>query len=392
MPAYSFASKSVYLLDAVRTAVGSPFKSLKDFSVGELGGFVLGALVKRSGFAPEDLGEVIWGNTVLAGAGQNPARQAAILGGLPPETPAYTVSNVCGAGLQAIFLAGQSLALGVSDGIIAGGSESATRTPQMFSKSVETPFEERDPVDSLLYDGLWCNLTGQHMGQLAEELAKKEKISRIAQDQFALESHRKAAAGQFADEIIAVMLADQKVFAADERIRRRLNLENFATLPGAFAENGTITSGNSSVPSDGAAAVLLGNENFIKSHKLKPLARIVGAASIALEPALTFTAAVSAVEACLKVCGLKMKDIDLFEICEAFAAQAIYTRDRLKIPSEKMNIYGGDLALGHPLGAAGSRIVVTLTHALKRHNKKYGLAAICYGGGGAMAMIIERVI
>jgi acetyl-CoA acetyltransferase len=169
---------------------------------------------------------VIWGNTVLAGAGQNPARQAAILGGLPPETPAYTVSNVCGAGLQAIFLAGQSLALGVSDGIIAGGSESATRTPQMFSKSVETPFEERDPVDSLLYDGLWCNLTGQHMGQLAEELAKKEKISRIAQDQFALESHRKAAAGQFADEIIAVMLADQKVFAADERIRRRLNLEN----------------------------------------------------------------------------------------------------------------------------------------------------------------------
>ena len=386
MPAISFNSKPVYLFDAVRTAVGSPFKSLKDLSAGQLGSVAVAALIERSRIEPGFVDEMILGNTVQAGAGQNPARQAVVLGGLPVTIPAYTVNNVCAAGLQAVVLAGQSIALGSAHCVIAGGAESATRTPHLFSKLVETPFDEREPVDSLIYDGLWCALSGQHMGQLAEKLA----VSRARQDEYALESHQKAAAGKFGDEIVPVTLADKKVFNADERIRRRLSLENFKTLPPAFAENGTVTSGNASVPSDGAAVVLLGSEDLKRKSKLKPLAKVLGYASVAIKPELTFAAAVPAVEACLKACSLKLKDIDLFEICEAFAAQAIYTRETLKIPAEKMNIAGGDIALGHPLGAAGTRILVTLAHALKTQNKKYGLAAICYGGGGAMAIIIER--
>jgi len=208
-----------------------------------------------------------------------------------------------------------------------------------------------------------------------------------------LESHQKAAAAGFGSsslgEIVKVEMGENS-FGQDERVRCRVSLDNFKILPPAFVANGTVTAGNASVPSDGAAVVLLASKGFANEQKIKPFGKILGYASVAGEPELTFTAAVDAVKASLKICGLKLKDIDLFEICEAFAAQAIYTRDTLKIPVKKMNICGGDLALGHPLGAAGSRIVVTLAHALKTQNKKYGLAAVCYGGGGGMAVIIER--
>ena len=391
MPATAFDITPIYILDAVRTAVASPFKSLKDFTAGQLGGYVIANLLKRQNFNPILVDEVIFGNTVMAGNGQNPARQASILGGLLPSTTAYTVNNVCGAGLQSVVLAGQAICSGTSQCVIAGGSESASRTPQFFSKLIETSFDQRDPVDSLLYDGLWCALSGKHMGELCEKLAGKAKITRAIQDTYSLESHCKAAIGKFDKEIIGVPLADGKAFCVDERIRRRVSIENFATLPPAFVENGTITSGNSSVPSDGSAGVFVVGEKFVRMQKVKPLARILGYASIAVEPQLTFSAGVPAIEACLKACDLKLKEIDLFEVSEAFSAQAIFTRETLKIPSDKVNIYGGDIALGHPLGAAGARILVTLVHALQTEKRKLGLAAICYGGGGAMAMIIESL-
>lgn len=390
MPQSSFDKNPLYILDALRTPVASPFKSLKDFSAPQLGGIVIQGLLKRTRLNPDCISEVILGNTVSAGSGQNPARQASFCGGLNFRTTAYTVNAVCASGLQALILAGQAICFGSKDCIIAVGAESATRTPLLFSKDVETPYSERTPIDSLMYDGLWCNLSGQLMGQLCESLAKREKISRPAQDAYAFESHRKAAGANFSNEIVSVVLSDGKKFSVDEHIRRHVNLESFKILSPAFGQNGTLSAGNVSLPCDGAAAVLVAGKDFVRRQEVRPLARIVGFASIALNPKEVFKAAVPAVEACLQACGLKLKDIDLFEVSEAFAAQAIYTRDKLDIATQKMNIYGGDIALGHPLGAAGLRILVTLAHALKAENKRYGLGAICYGGGGAMAIVLEN--
>lgn len=390
MPQNLFDKKPIYVVDAVRTAIGSPFKSLKDFPVGQLGGLLVKALMERSQLNIDCVDEVILGSAVLAGAGQNPARQASLTGGLSPSTTAYTVNNVCGAGLQAVILAGQAMSFGASECSIAIGAESASRTPQMFSKLLETPFNEREPVDSLIFDGLWCSLSGSSMGEICENLVRREKISRTAQDQYALESHQKAARAQFGQHIIPIVLANHTVFCNDERIRHRVNLENFAALPSSFAKDGTVTAGNASVPADGAAAVLLATKSCVDVQSLRPLVRIVGYASIAVDPQQVFIAGVSAVEACLQTCGLQLKNIDVFEVSEAFAAQALYTRKTLNILPEKMNMSGGDIALGHPLGASGTRILVTLIHTLKSQNKKYGLAVICYGGGGAIAVIVEN--
>ncbi len=378
------------ILDALRTPVASPFKSLKDFSAPELGGVVIKGLLKRTLLKPDCISEVILGNTVSAGTGQNPARQASFCGGLSFRTSSYTVNAVCGSGLQAVILAAQSIQLKSQQCIIAAGAESASRTPMLFSKESEDPFSERTPIDSLMYDGLWCNLSGQLMGQLCENLAQKEKISRQAQDAYAFESHHKAAGANFGDETVGVVLSDKKVFSCDEHIRRHVSLESMQLLPAAFGKKGTLSAGNVSLPCDGAAAVLVAGKDFASYHKIRPLARIIGFASMALDPREVFKAAVPATEACLQACGLKIRDIDLFEVSEAFAAQAIYTRDKLHLPVKKMNISGGDIALGHPLGAAGLRILVTLSHALRVQNKRYGLAVICYGGGGAMAIVVEH--
>ncbi len=390
MPQNLFDKKPIFVVDAVRTAIGSPFKSLKDFSVGQLGGLLVKALMERSQLNIDCVDEVILGSAVLAGAGQNPARQASLAGGLSPRTTAYTVNNVCGAGLQAVILAGQAMSCAATECSIAIGSESASRTPQMFSKLLETPFNEREPVDSLIYDGLWCLLSNSFMGEICENLVRRERISRVDQDQYALESHQKAAVAQFGQYIIPVVLHNQTIFCNDERIRHRVSLENFAALSSAFVKDGTVTAGNASVPADGAAAVLLATKSCIDAQSLQPLIRILGYASIAMDPQQVFFAGVPAVEACLQTCGLQLKDIDIFEVSEAFAAQALYTRKTLNIPSSKMNICGGDIALGHPLGASGTRILVTLIHTLKSQNKKYGLAVICYGGGGAIAVIVEN--
>ncbi|OGX27550.1 MAG: hypothetical protein A2787_09290 [Omnitrophica WOR_2 bacterium RIFCSPHIGHO2_01_FULL_48_9] len=388
-------SKSIYILQALRTPIGSPAKGLKDYSAAQLGSIVIKEIVRRSKIKAGSIDEVVLGNTVGAGTGQNLARQAAVMAGLPVSIPAYTVNNVCGAGLQSVFLAAQAIQAGHASLVLAGGTESATHCPFLSSAQGK----DKKPVafqESLLQDGLLCPLTGKRMGDLAEWLARDSGISRQAQDRFAWESHRRAveaqSGGKFRQEIVSVKMTADEFFKDDDRPRKNIKLETLAALPAAFVKNGCVTAGNSSVPSDGAAAVVAASEEAVKKEKLKPLARILGYAAVAVEPQKVFTAAVPAIEKCLKQCRLSLTDIDLFEISEAFAVQAIYTQQTLKIPEKKINIYGGDIALGHPLGAAGTRILVTLTQALVQEEKKLGLVCICLGGGGCLAMIIENTV
>ncbi len=387
---------NIYILDGVRTAVGSTFKSLKDFSAAQLGSLAIKEMLSRNKIGTDLISEVILGNTVSAGAGQNPARQAAFFSGLLASVPGVTVNSVCGSGLQSVIFSAQNISCQEKDFIIAGGAESASQCPSFVKKTEDGSAQQNNAVDSLIHDGLLCMLTGKHMGELAEFLAEKLSISREAQDEYALSSHLKATtaqdAGKFIAEIIPVTIKEGQFLSKDERPRKNITLDRLKSLPAAFKENGTVTAGNSSIPSDGAAVVLLASEAAVKKYTLKPKARILSYTSIAVEPQLVFTAAVTAVKECLKKGGLSIKDVDLFEISEAFAVQAIATQKELKIPENKMNVYGGDVALGHPLGAAGTRILVTLLHALQEEKKKIGVAAVCLGGGGAVAIAIENLL
>jgi len=384
----------IFIVDGARTAIGSTFKALKNFSPAELAALTMKGLLKRNNVKGEAVSEVILGNTVSTGTGQNLARHASFLSGLPASTPAFTVNLVCGSGLQSLILGLQAIAAGDADVVLAGGSESSSQSPYFVKKDSKEKKEENFK-DSLVYDGLTCQITGKHMGELAEYVAGKFKVSRKDQDKYTFESHKKACAaqekGNFSGEIIPVDVAPGQIFKEDQRPRKNIDLEKLANLPPAFEENGTVTAGNSSIPSDGAAALLLASGDAVKKYKLTPRARILGYASIAIEPEMVFTASIPAVGACLSRTGLAPKDVDLFEISEAFAVQAIITQKELRIPLEKMNIFGGDVALGHPLGAAGARILVTLLHAMKGQKKQRGLATVCLGGGGAVAVLIEAI-
>ncbi|MDP8266872.1 MAG: thiolase family protein [Candidatus Aceula meridiana] len=381
--------QEIYIIDAVRTPIGSTFKSLKSFSASEIVSVVLKELAARHLQLKNNIDEIILGNTVSAGSGQNLAREAVIGSGLPVTTPAFLVNSVCGSGLQSIIMASQAMIADGLDIIIAGGSESASHCPKIIKE------EGKEPIDSLIQDGLWCAISDKHMGHLAEELAKKNNISREDQDKFSVESHKKALAaqqsGKFTKEIILIKLSDGKIFDKDERPRKNISLERMERLPGAFLENGTVTAGNASAPADGAAAVILASENAVKKYNLKPKAKILGYASVALAPELCFEGAVLAAKECLLKCKLKKEDIDLFEVGESFASQAIFTKQVLNIPDEKMNIYGGDIALGHPLGSTGARMLTTLLSALEDKKKKIGLVVVCFGSGGAVSVAIERL-
>ncbi len=391
----------VYIIDALRTPIAVPFKGLKGFTSAQMAAVVMAEILERNEIPNDWVKEVVFGSAVLAGSGQNFARQAAFLAGLP-ATPAYVVSNVCGAGLQSVILAAQSVLLGSADLTIAGGTESATHTPYFIARALEMDLKNRVPIDSLIYDGLWCVLTGKHMGEICEALAKKGRISRRVQDEYVLESHVKAYAARLNNklqrEIIPIRFVPfpqeevpaEEIFSCDEHVRKHVSLERLSELPAAFKRKGTVTAGNASLPCDGAAVVLLASRQFVQKEDIQPMARVVGYVSVIDDPRETFFVGISAVRQCLNVCNLSIEDIDLFEISESFAAQAILMRDELNIPKEKMNIYGGDIALGHPLGAAGTRVLVTLVHALSNENKKRGLACICFGGGGAIVVIIER--
>ena len=389
------SSDFVWIAESLRTPIGSSFKSLSTFSAAQLGGIVIKELLSKNKIKKDLIGEVIFGNTVSAGAGQNIARQAAILGGLSVSVPAYSVNSVCGSGLQSIISATQAILSGDADCLIAGGAESSSQCPFIVRKNDKGQQGHDHYLDSLIHDGLLCQIIGKHMGELAESLAEQYKITREEQDQYSFESHQKAGRAQeekkFKDEIISVCVREGQTCSGDERPRSNISVELLKNLPAAFIKGGTVTAGNSSIPSDGAAAVLLASSVALKKNKIKPQARILGYASVAVEPQLVFTAAIPAIKECLKKCKLALKDVDLFEISEAFAVQALFTQRELKIPSEKINIFGGDIALGHPLGAAGTRILVTLIHALQNQKKKRGLACVCLGGGGAVAVALEVV-
>ncbi len=387
--------KNIFIVDALRTPIDSARKSLKNFSAADLASVAIKGILTRNHIQGKWIDQVILGNTVSAGAGQNLSRHAACLAGIPDEVPAFSVNHVCGSGLQAVILGIQAILCGDARMVLVGGTESASQSP-LIVKNKSEDNKENETVESLIHDGLTCQIVHKHMGELAELIAEKYNITRQQQDQFACQSHSKALrvmdGHKFKDEIIPMTLNDKEFLTKDRRVRKNIDLEKLASLPAAFKKNGTVTAGNSSIPCDGAAVLLLASKEMIEKHKIKAMARILSYASVALDPAMVFTAAIKAVKTCLEKTQLKISDIDLFEISEAFAVQAIVTQRELRIPENKLNIYGGDVALGHPLGTAGARIFVTLLHALHHEKKSKGLAAVCLGGGGAIAIAVEAMV
>lgn len=391
----SHSREKIFIVDGLRTPIGSLYKSLKKFKAAELAAFVMTALIKQNNIDSDNIDEVILGNVVSAGLGQNMARQAAILAGIPAKTRAVTINNVCGSGLESLILSAKSILVGDANLVLCGGSESATHSPFLVARELEQSFNPKDFKDSLIYDGLTCRITKKHMGELVENLAKSNKISKKAQDLFALTSHLKATKAQqdncFAGEMVSIRTSSKHILKLDDRPRKNISIENFQTLKPAFARKGTVTAGNASSPSDGAAMCLLANRKTVTRLKLRTKAKLIEYLSIGHDPKRPFEAAIHAVNQILDKAGLGLQDIDLFEVAESFAAQTLLVQDKLKIPVKKLNVYGGDLAFGHPLAAAGARILVTLINALRREGLKRGLAVIAYGGGGATAVIVEVV-
>lgn len=389
-------SNSVWIVAGLRTIIGNPYKSLKKYTAVELASQVINVLLHKSHIKNDAVDEVIIGNTVSAGIGQNLARQAALIAGLPPQTTAYTVNSVCGSSLQSVILGAQAIVAQSSRLVVAGGAESATHSPYIVKREdIIEKKEDAELLDSLFHDGLYCRLSGKSMGELIEALAKKHHITRQEQDTFSLRSHRLACQAQekhkFDHEIVPMGALSKGTPPRDDRPRRNIKLESLQSLYPAFSEIGSVTAGNSSAPCDAAAVLLLASKEFVRQNKLKPRGKMIGYASAAVNPEDVFESATVAIQECLKVCQLKLDEIDLFEIGEAFASQVLIVQKQLHIPDEKLNIYGGDIAFGHPLGAAGARILVTLVNALHNEGKSKGLACISFGGGGAIAIIIEAV-
>jgi acetyl-CoA C-acetyltransferase len=365
----------------------------------QLGAQVIACAVERGGICASQVDEVIFGNVISAGIGQSPARQAAILAGLPNRTAALTVNKVCASGMKAIALAAQSIMLGESDIVVAGGMESMSNAPFLLPEMRRGKgFGNTAAVDALIRDGLWDCYNDAHMGTLCELTVKKHRIIREEQDGFALESHRKAAAaadnGLFAAEIVPLHLkrrGEEVIVDADETIRRDTSLEKLAGLTPAFARNGTITAGNAPGLNDGASALLLMSERTSQRLGLTPLAEIVGWSAAHIDPKWYPVAPVHAVRALLKKTGLDLADFGLVEVNEAFAAQTLAVIRELELDPGRVNVNGGAIALGHPIGASGARILVTLIHALRQRGKKLGLATLCLGGGGGMAMAVRTI-
>ncbi|MBI5555420.1 MAG: thiolase family protein [Elusimicrobia bacterium] len=385
--------KNVFIIDGLRTPLGARGGSLKDISASRLAAVVITALLKNNKIKAKVVDEIILGNAVSAGLGQNPARQALVYAGLPYNIPAFTINKVCGSGLKSVILGIQAILCGDADLIIAGGTENASQCPYILARDKKNEnFSQEDLGDSLIHDGLWCSLNNQHMGTIAEYTAERFKISRAEQDKYALESHRKACLAQkqgaFTKEITPVKIAERHSFAGDER-PRRTSLEKLGKFPPVFKPKGTITAGNSPAPADGAAALILASEKALHKFSLTPAARIQGYATAAVNPKLTFTAPALAINKCLQASALRLSEIDLFEINEAFAVQSLLTIRELSLDLKRLNILGGTIALGHPLGASGARGLVTLINALKTQKKEIGLTSVCLGGGGAVSLAIR---
>ena len=390
--------EDVVIVAAGRTAVGKFGGALAKIPAAELGAHVIKNLLAQIGLDPASVNEVIMGQVLTAGAGQNPARQAVIKAGLPDMVPAFTVGKVCGSGLKATHLAAQAIKCGDADIIIAGGQENMSASPHVLNGSRDG-FRMGDAklVDTMIVDGLWDVYNQYHMGVTAENVAKKFDVSRAAQDEFALQSQLKAEAaqkaGKFKDEIIPFEIVGKKgsvVFDTDEYPKHGSTLEALSGLRPAFNKEGSVTAGNASGLNDGAAAVIMMSASRAKALGLKPLARIKAYSSAGLDPTIMGMGPVSATQLCLKKAGWTHQDVDLMEINEAFAAQAIAVNKEMGWDTSKINVNGGAIALGHPIGASGARVLVTLLHEMVRRDAKRGLASLCIGGGMGVALAVER--
>ncbi len=389
--------KTAVIASAARTPIGSFNGSLISLSATRLGGIVIADAVKRAGVKAEEVDEVIMGNVLSAGLGQAPARQAALAAGLPNSVGAVTINKVCGSGLKAVMLAARAVQLGDAEAIVAGGMESMSNAPYLLEKARSGyRLGHGSITDSLIKDGLWDATNDFHMGAAAELCAEKFKISRDEQDQYAIVSYQRAQAaqrrGDFKKEIVPVSLPRKEplVFNEDEEVKK-FNLERSKALKPAFKEGGTVTAGNASSISDGAAALVVMAEEKALRLGIKPLVRIVDHSSSACEPEWFTIAPVDAISSLLRKSGITLADVDLFEINEAFAASSIAVNRELELNPEKVNVRGGAVALGHPIGASGARILTTLIHTLIDYGKKRGIAALCIGGGEAVALMVERV-
>ena len=387
------------IVSAKRTPVGKFGGALKEFGPGELGAHAVKAALAEAGVNHDEVDSVIMGNVLSAGHGQNVARQASIWADIPHEVPAFSVNKVCGSGLKSVELAAQSIMLGDSEVAIAGGCESMSTSPYAL-KNVrwgETMGND-ELVDLMINDGLWDKFNDYHMGLTAENVAEKWDVSREEQDHFAANSQNKAEAaiktGKFKDEIAPVELpqkkGDPKMFEDDEFPRFGTTHDSLSRLKPAFKKDGTVTAGNSSGINDGAAAVLLMSEEKAKEKNIEPLATIVGYGACGVAPEIMGIGPVGAAKKALERAGISIEDLDLIEVNEAFASQSVAVLRELKLDTEKVNVNGGAIALGHPIGATGTRILVTLLHELKRRNGKYGMATLCIGGGQGVAIIVRR--
>jgi len=385
--------RDVYIVSAARTPIGNFLGTLRSFSAPELGGLVIKEAVKRAGISPAEVDEVIMGNVVSAGLGQAPAKQAAVKGGLPYTVSCFAVNKVCGSALKAVALAAQAIWLEEKEIIAAGGMESMSQSPHLLWGARQgVKFGSIEMKDSMILDGLWCAFDNQHMGMTGEVIAEQSGASRQEQDEYAFSSHQKAVKaiekGYFKEEIVPVAIPQRDT---DEGPRRDTALEKLAKLRPAFKKDGTVTAGNASSLNDGAAAVIVASADVIKEKGLKPMAKILGSATNGVEPSMVMYAPKGAIEKLLANVGWKLEEVDLFEINEAFSAQMVALIKEMGLDGEKINVHGGAVALGHPIGATGARILTTLIYALRHRGLKKGIAALCLGGGDAVAMAVEMV-
>ncbi|WP_210365684.1 acetyl-CoA C-acetyltransferase [Bacillus sp. REN3] len=386
------------IVAAVRTAIGSFNGSLKDIPAQELGATVIKEAIKQAGVKPEQVDEVIMGNVLQAGLGQNPARQAAIKAGLPESASSMTINKVCGSGLKAVHLAAQAIIAGDAEIVVAGGMENMSQAPYLL-KNARNGFKMGDQklLDSMISDGLWCAFNDYHMGVTAENLCSKYEISRTEQDEFAAASQEKAAKaikeGRFKDEIVPIEIPQRKgdpiIFDSDEYPKKGTTAEKLGGLRPAFKRDGSVTAGNASGINDGAAALVVMSKDKAEELGLNPLVVIKANASAGVDPSIMGIGPVPAVKKALEKSGMTLEDMELIEANEAFAAQSLAVDRELHFNKEILNVNGGAIALGHPIGASGARILVTLIHEMKRRNAKKGLATLCIGGGQGVATVVE---
>ena len=389
--------KDVLITSAKRTAVGSLGKSLKNVNAADLGSAVITSVIDELKIKSSDIDEVIMGQVLTGGSGQNPARQAAMKSGVPKEKPAYVVNQVCGSGIRSVASGFQSIRSGDAKILVAGGQENMSLAPHVIHLRDGKKLGDAELIDTMIKDGLWDAFNGYHMGITAENVAEKFQVTRDQQDKFALNSQEKALKaqkeGKFKDEIINLKIKSKKAelnFEKDEHPREGINLDALSRLKPVFKKNGTVTAGNASGINDGAAAITLMTSDEAEKRNIEKLVSIKSWASCGVDPALMGTGPIPSAKKALDLAGWTIKDVDLFEINEAFAAQSLAVIKTLSIPSEKVNVNGGAIALGHPIGASGTRILVTLIHEMIKRDVKKGLASLCIGGGMGIAMCVER--